>query len=391
VSGPSALPGSMGPCVPWSSGCCEGSCAVASSNTASPGFGVRRAGRACFARSRVAEGRFARPARRSASSCGRSGSRRRFSRPFRIATLERRRLSPARELGCGRRDEAVPRTPPRPPRRAPRDLGGARAQARRLDPSGLLLAHRQGDPLRGREGHRGLGVLPRPSALLTPEARLPRRPQGRALPRPYEPLAREKLRGHGPAGVVGPSRRPHPRPGPTSHPLLRPLRQSRPRPAAGRGRLGARGRSEPPPRRPCSSTWARLIAKVFQAHPLVCRRCGGPLKVVAYITDSAAIRQILQHLDISPPQKPPPSVTSFAFRWTRRAESSTSSPPELLGAIGPQPTRGVVYPASGGLADAVAVRVQAWSPAASANTLPRPAGGLEGASPPATRSPFGER
>jgi hypothetical protein len=66
------------------------------------------------------------------------------------------------------------------------------------------------------------------------------------------------------------------------------------------------GEVEPPPRRPCSSTWARLIAKVFQADPLVCRRCGGPLKVVAYITDSAAIRQILQHLDISPPEKPPP-------------------------------------------------------------------------------------
>jgi hypothetical protein len=27
---------------------------------------------------------------------------------------------------------------------------------------------------------------------------------------------------------------------------------------------------------------------------------------VAYITDSAAIRQILQHLDLSPPEKPPP-------------------------------------------------------------------------------------
>ena len=28
--------------------------------------------------------------------------------------------------------------------------------------------------------------------------------------------------------------------------------------------------------------------------------------MVAYITDSAAIRQILQHLDISSPEKPPP-------------------------------------------------------------------------------------
>jgi hypothetical protein len=46
---------------------------------------------------------------------------------------------------------------------------------------------------------------------------------------------------------------------------------------------------------------------VFQADPLVCRRCGGPLKVVAYITESPAIRQILDHLDMGPPEKPPPS------------------------------------------------------------------------------------
>lgn len=66
--------------------------------------------------------------------------------------------------------------------------------------------------------------------------------------------------------------------------------------------------AELPTRRRCSPTWARLIAKVFQADPLVCRRCGGPLKVVAYITDSLAIRQILEHLDLSPPEKPPPDI-----------------------------------------------------------------------------------
>jgi hypothetical protein len=65
---------------------------------------------------------------------------------------------------------------------------------------------------------------------------------------------------------------------------------------------------EQPKKRRCSASWARLIAKVFQADPLVCRRCGGPLKVVAYITDSLAIRQILDHLDLSPPEKPPPDI-----------------------------------------------------------------------------------
>ena len=87
---------------------------------------------------------------------------------------------------------------------------------------------------------------------------------------------------------------------------------------------------EPPTRRRCSPSWARLIAKVFQADPLVCRRCGGPLKVVAYITDSLAIRQILDHLDLSPPEKPPPDIREVVrYRWTRRGERSRPNPPDM--------------------------------------------------------------
>jgi hypothetical protein len=73
------------------------------------------------------------------------------------------------------------------------------------------------------------------------------------------------------------------------------------------GKAGHTGEAAPPPRRRCSSTWARLIAKVFQADPLVCRRCAGPLRVVAYVTDALAIRQILEHLDLSP-EKPPRQI-----------------------------------------------------------------------------------
>ena len=66
--------------------------------------------------------------------------------------------------------------------------------------------------------------------------------------------------------------------------------------------------ADPPTRRRCSPAWARLIAKVFQADPLVCRRCGVPLSVVAYITDALAIQKILDHLELSPPEKPPPEI-----------------------------------------------------------------------------------
>jgi hypothetical protein len=47
---------------------------------------------------------------------------------------------------------------------------------------------------------------------------------------------------------------------------------------------------------------------VYQADLLVCKGCGGPLKIVAYITDELSIRRILDHLGLSRPEeaKPPP-------------------------------------------------------------------------------------
>ena len=67
--------------------------------------------------------------------------------------------------------------------------------------------------------------------------------------------------------------------------------------------------AEPPPRRRCSPSWARLIAKVYQVDPLVCTRCGQRMSIVAFVTDSLAIHRILDHLGLSPPQqeKPPPA------------------------------------------------------------------------------------
>jgi len=68
-------------------------------------------------------------------------------------------------FSCRGRSFCPSRAPPCPPRRATRDLGRSRAQARRLAAPGLLFARRRGDPLRGREGHRGPGRLPRRAPL----------------------------------------------------------------------------------------------------------------------------------------------------------------------------------------------------------------------------------
>ncbi len=53
--------------------------------------------------------------------------------------------------------------------------------------------------------------------------------------------------------------------------------------------------------------WARLIAKVFEVDPLRCR-CGGTMRVVAFILDPTVIRKILQHRPRPEPRAhaPPP-------------------------------------------------------------------------------------
>jgi hypothetical protein len=63
-------------------------------------------------------------------------------------------------------------------------------------------------------------------------------------------------------------------------------------------------------RRRASPSWGRLIAKVYQVDPLVRTRCGKRMRVVAFVTDSAAIGRILDHLGLGSPEaeKPPPPV-----------------------------------------------------------------------------------
>ncbi|MBP1597568.1 MAG: transposase family protein, partial [Acidobacteria bacterium] len=45
-------------------------------------------------------------------------------------------------------------------------------------------------------------------------------------------------------------------------------------------------------------TTARLIKKVYEADPLVCPRCCGPLKIISLIGDGPVIEKILRHLKL---------------------------------------------------------------------------------------------
>jgi hypothetical protein len=58
-----------------------------------------------------------------------------------------------------------------------------------------------------------------------------------------------------------------------------------------------------------SSTWARLIAKVYEVDPLICSRCGAAMKVVAVIMDPVEVEKILSHLIKT--GRAPPGLESY--------------------------------------------------------------------------------
>jgi hypothetical protein len=44
--------------------------------------------------------------------------------------------------------------------------------------------------------------------------------------------------------------------------------------------------------------WARLIQKIYEVDPLICGKCGGPMRVVSVIEDEQVIKKILKHLGL---------------------------------------------------------------------------------------------
>ncbi|MGH8648883.1 MAG: hypothetical protein ACREUP_06210, partial [Burkholderiales bacterium] len=63
------------------------------------------------------------------------------------------------------------------------------------------------------------------------------------------------------------------------------------------------------------AAWARLIRKVYEADPLECPRCKGPMRVIALIEDPGVIRRILEHLGMWAPlateRGPPPGPANW--------------------------------------------------------------------------------
>ena len=46
----------------------------------------------------------------------------------------------------------------------------------------------------------------------------------------------------------------------------------------------------------CSKNWARLIKKIYEVDPLVCPKCGGDMRIIAFIEDYKVIGKILDCL-----------------------------------------------------------------------------------------------
>ena len=65
--------------------------------------------------------------------------------------------------------------------------------------------------------------------------------------------------------------------------------------------------AEPLHRQAARDVWALLLARIYGVLPLLCPKCGGKMRIIAFITEGTAIREILAHLDepTSPPRLMP--------------------------------------------------------------------------------------
>ena len=65
-----------------------------------------------------------------------------------------------------------------------------------------------------------------------------------------------------------------------------------------------------PTRRAAKKRWAQLIYRIYEVHPLTCDRCGGEMKILAFITEPGLIRTILDLRDKTPAEPRAPPVQS---------------------------------------------------------------------------------
>jgi ribosomal protein S27E len=61
-----------------------------------------------------------------------------------------------------------------------------------------------------------------------------------------------------------------------------------------------------------SKGWAAMIRKVYEVDPMLCPRCGGTMRVVAFLTEHAVVDRIINHLKLAfVAERPPPPQAAF--------------------------------------------------------------------------------
>jgi hypothetical protein len=71
---------------------------------------------------------------------------------------------------------------------------------------------------------------------------------------------------------------------------------------------------------------AAMIRKVYEVDPMVCPKCGGTMKVIAFITDYAVVDRIIDHLKLTFVAAKPQPCSPHGFHEGRRPMLSPRSP-----------------------------------------------------------------
>ncbi len=80
---------------------------------------------------------------------------------------------------------------------------------------------------------------------------------------------------------------------------------------------GGEGHSEGHSRSPARYLWAMLIARIYETFPLACPHCGTAMRIIAFVTETASVTCILQHIGkptkapVLSPARGPPSGETF--------------------------------------------------------------------------------
>ena len=69
-----------------------------------------------------------------------------------------------------------------------------------------------------------------------------------------------------------------------------------------------------------TSTWARLIRRIFEVDPLRCRNCGRQMRIIAFVTDFRQVNKILEHTG-EQTIRPPPLTAKTSPPGVSRAEA----------------------------------------------------------------------